>query len=61
MDAILSIPENNYKTVNHLQTIANTLNSESIEILAKFCSKNNAESSGLIKDLSTNFMTKKYF
>ena len=61
MDALISIPDNNYKTLNHLQTIANALDGEAIEILARFCSKNSKESSGLVRDLTTNYFTKNYF
>jgi hypothetical protein len=49
------------KFVNQLQIVANTLDAQSVEIMAKFCLKNGNKSSELVKDLSTNFMTKKYF
>lgn len=45
----------------NIQTVTNTLNDDAMAIMAQFCAKNGNNSSELIKTLSTNFMTKKYF
>lgn len=49
------------KFVTQVQIVANTLDAQAVEIMAKFCLKNGNTSSELLKTLSTHFMTKKYF
>lgn len=61
---IINIPaktEHKEQFLNALQMVANTLNYDSVIILAKFCHKNGENSNELLKKLSTNVFVNKYF
>lgn len=61
---VINIPtktEHKEQFLSALQMVANTLDYESIKIMANFCQKNGNQSNQLLKQLSTNVFVKKYF